>query len=521
MDLTASKLSQLYDNTFDTAVTINAALTVNDAVTLNNPVTINDPGATESEFPFLVYVASIDTPGEVKCVIGKDFTDYDNARLTFRHNSSGGQNNLFKVGLQGEADALQINGYGNIGIGMAPGGDGSDSLRAVGNGRFYKSLTIGSGKEDGVNQYLTIDTDAGDNTGILFREDSVTAWLFNSVTGGDFYIKDYGGGTYPAWLQFDLSEDEIVVEKDIAASGRIDADGVITSAGTITAKAEVKINASSDTNEGGQLRLVGYGSFEDILLDMSSENVRLFKSLASDYEFQIFNSGAGDCNVTIDGDLDVGGSVSKGGGSFKIDHPLHPDTMYLYHSFVESPDMMNVYNGNVILDAGGKATITLPDYFQALNKDYKYQLTCIGGYAPVYIASEVAANKFSIAGGTPGLKVSWQVTGIRQDAFALEHPIIPEVPKAQDEIGLYLHPTALGLDASQSIAKHRHDVSEKLAKMQAADLKDAQVKAKKEAAASERADELAAWNAAKQAEDEAEAAAKAAEASQTKGQPKQ
>ena len=55
------------------------------------------------------------------------------------------------------------------------------------------------------------------------------------------------------------------------------------------------------------------------------------------------------------GNLSIAGSVSKAGGSFKIDHPLDPAGKYLYHSFVESPDMMNIYNGVVTLDAKGQA----------------------------------------------------------------------------------------------------------------------------------------------------------------------
>ena len=54
-------------------------------------------------------------------------------------------------------------------------------------------------------------------------------------------------------------------------------------------------------------------------------------------------------NVTA-GNVDVIGTLSKGGGSFKIDHPLDPANKYLYHSFVESPDMKNMYDGNVTTD---------------------------------------------------------------------------------------------------------------------------------------------------------------------------
>jgi hypothetical protein len=144
------------------------------------------------------------------------------------------------------------------------------------------------------------------------------------------------------------------------------------------------------------------------------------------------------------GDVHVTGNLSKGGGGFKIDHPLHPASKYLYHSFVESPDMMNIYNGNVELDANGEAAVELPEWFGALNRDFRYQLTCIGGFAPVYIAQKVQNNSFRIAGGQPGLEVSWQVTGIRQDAWANAHRIPVEVDKSERERGYYIHPELYG-----------------------------------------------------------------------------
>ena len=135
------------------------------------------------------------------------------------------------------------------------------------------------------------------------------------------------------------------------------------------------------------------------------------------------------------GNAHVAGTLSKTAGSFKIDHPLDPERKWLQHSFVESPDMMNVYNGNVVLDGAGTAVVELPDYFDALNTDFRYQLTPIGASAPVYIARKVSGNKFGIAGGTPGLEVSWQVTGIRQDAYAKAHRIEVETNKSKAERG--------------------------------------------------------------------------------------
>ncbi|MFC1569436.1 hypothetical protein ACFL4L_04315, partial [bacterium] len=151
------------------------------------------------------------------------------------------------------------------------------------------------------------------------------------------------------------------------------------------------------------------------------------------------------------GNVTVTGTVSKGGGSFKIDHPLDPENMYLYHSFVESPDMKNVYDGVIELDSKGEAWVALPDYFEALNRDFRYQLTCIGGYAQVYIAEKINDNRFRIGGGNPGMEVSWQVTGIRQDAFANANRIPVEEEKNRDEVGRYLHPEAFGFSNVMSV----------------------------------------------------------------------
>jgi hypothetical protein len=154
-------------------------------------------------------------------------------------------------------------------------------------------------------------------------------------------------------------------------------------------------------------------------------------------------SDTGNAGV-FSGDVQVFGTLSKSGGSFKIDHPLDPENKYLSHSFVESPDMMNVYNGNVTLDARGEAVVELPDYFEALNRDFRYQLTSIGGFAPLYVAEKVAGNRFKIAGGEAGMEVSWQVTGVRQDAWANAHRIPVEQEKAEKERGRFLHPELFG-----------------------------------------------------------------------------
>jgi hypothetical protein len=162
----------------------------------------------------------------------------------------------------------------------------------------------------------------------------------------------------------------------------------------------------------------------------------------------IAGAGGADNNATPGkaalflGDVDVSGMLSKGGGSFKIDHPLDPANKYLYHSFVESPDMMNIYNGNVVTDVNGDAVVEMPDYFESLNRDFRYQLTVIGTFAQVIVTDEIKGNRFAIKTSAPNVKVSWQVTGVRHDRWADQHRISVEEVKTEAERGFYLHPEA-------------------------------------------------------------------------------
>jgi hypothetical protein len=140
-------------------------------------------------------------------------------------------------------------------------------------------------------------------------------------------------------------------------------------------------------------------------------------------------------NVQFTQNLAISGTLSKGSGTFAIDDPLNPAHYILFHSFVESPDAKNLYDGIATLDKNGEATITLPDYFMALNKDFRYQFFPIGTAMPnLYVKEEVVDNHFTIAGGVPNGRISWQVTGTRHDAYILANPIIPEVEKSDTTI---------------------------------------------------------------------------------------
>jgi hypothetical protein len=166
------------------------------------------------------------------------------------------------------------------------------------------------------------------------------------------------------------------------------------------------------------------------------------------------------CAADLFGPVSIHGNLSLLSAALRIDHPQDPANRYLLHSVVASSESKNIYDGTTDLDASGEATVEMPSWFEALNGEYRYQLTAIGGPAPaLHIAEELANGRFKIAGGTPGGRVSWHVTGIRKDAWAQAHAAPVEVDKPDDERGSYLAPELFGATAELSIrARHYPDL---------------------------------------------------------------
>ena len=150
----------------------------------------------------------------------------------------------------------------------------------------------------------------------------------------------------------------------------------------------------------------------------------------------------------FDGDL----AVVNGDKPFTIDHPLDPENKYLVHASVESSERKNVYDGIARLDEDGATWVELPEWFEALNGDFRYQLTPVGGSAPgLHVAEEVSENRFKIAGGEEGMKVCWQLTGTRKDPWAAEHPFVVELEKPEEERGRYLDPSLYDAPEEQRV----------------------------------------------------------------------
>ena len=118
--------------------------------------------------------------------------------------------------------------------------------------------------------------------------------------------------------------------------------------------------------------------------------------------------------------------------------------MLLRHYSMEADEVLNVYRGNIQLDATGKGVVQLKSYTQAINTNFSYQLTAIGGAMPSLHVSQGVDNQgqFIIQGGLPNHEVSWTIYAERNDVYMQNRPELrnPEVAKKPFNVGKYFHP---------------------------------------------------------------------------------
>ncbi len=150
--------------------------------------------------------------------------------------------------------------------------------------------------------------------------------------------------------------------------------------------------------------------------------------------------------------------AASGTKSFQIDHPLRPETHYLNHFCTEAPEPLNTYSGNVVTDAQGYATVRLPDYFEAINRDFRYQLTVIDGAGEEFVQARVARkiqnNQFVIRTSKPFVEVSWEVKAVRNDRWVQQYGYQTEQEKEDEIKGKYLYPELYGQPKERGIHYH-------------------------------------------------------------------
>ncbi|HMS56251.1 MAG TPA: hypothetical protein PKA27_12705, partial [Fimbriimonadaceae bacterium] len=357
--------------------------------------------------------------------------------VTFGYGSSG----LF-------TETMRVKGNGNVGIGTtAP-----ESKLHIRGGNLYV--------ENGFGGTPIIMFALGDNdTGLNWAGDGSLDVYSNNVSAMSVRGSRVGLGTSSPTSKLHVLGD---TTGDLAYFNNSNVSGYSIHAliGTTSPtyafsdRAAIRGDAAGSSSRDGVLGIseTGLGVFGF----SQSNGIGVFGRTNSTSGLAVYGYNNGGTAGYFFGNVQVVGNISKSSGTFKIDHPLDPEGKYLYHSFVESPDMMNIYNGEVRTDDRGFATVMLPTYFEALNRDFRYQLTVVDDgnteeFVLAKVVQRIKGNTFVIRTSEPNIAVCWEVTGVRQDAYANAHRVKPEVEKEPENQGLYLHPKEHGQSEERGI----------------------------------------------------------------------
>lgn len=367
----------------------------------------------------------------------------ENASLSLTPPDGNGRNLIFRDA--SDASQFEMRTDGNSWA-LANATDGINFLAAVkGEGTFVYTDFYVSGSRTGLNSFqpsvdaaLTITPFNATGKNIVFRDLSDTdrfemrtdanSWaLADANTGSNFIAAVVGEGTF--------------VQTDFYVSG--------SRTGLNTLQPSVDATLSiTPFNASGKNMVFRDLSDNDRFEVRTDGNSWALADASNGANFiaAVYNSG-----VLVQTDFSVTGAKN-----FVMDHPLDPANKLLRHACMESPEVLNVYSGTVSLDEMGHAVVQLPAYFESINKDFRYQLTAVGGAAPaLHIAKEVEGNSFTVAGGLPGMKVSWQVTGVRNDVYFQDNPYQAEAEKTAKDKGRYYYPKGYGQPVEMGVNQQR------------------------------------------------------------------
>ena len=417
-------------------------------------------GSVSSESAYLGFAGNTSSTGSGNTGVGpyslsSNTGGYDNTAIGFDALSSN------TTGVGNTASGLEAMYHNTTGGGNTASGDFTLSSNTTGiyntasgytallgntNGGFNTAVGTGALDSNQTGSYLTaVGYDAGDSDAA--RVNNATALGANAKVG---------------------QSNSLVLGQTTAANPG--ASYVNVGVGTATPRSALEVAVSAPNSLGPVLTLTNSGQGESAI-DFNSGVPKIdaaygpaARILASGSEnagqivFQSRASHGLSNNLVVDGSgVHVPGALDAAETGLRIDHPADPANKYLVLSSVQSSEMMNIFTGNVVTDELGLATVKLPDWFEAENTDFRYQLTVIGQFAQAIIKDKIANGQFRIITNTSHVEVSWQITAVRQDPYAKAHPLVVEQQKAVGERGNYVHPELYGQPIDKQIGGHAHD----------------------------------------------------------------
>jgi hypothetical protein len=358
--------------------------------------------------------------------------------------------------LNGLKDAVTLEGSGGTTINtsgntitISSSGSGGTGIQGIQNTNNTINITDPNGPTATVNVKVPLNLSGSSDDEVLRVENtSINGYSINAISAGPFVIyakgsHATGAGVYGEGNSFGIFG---------SSSDGEGVTGISTSSIGVLGGSEsyhgVYGHSTNGTGvygktESGYYGIYGY-SLTGVGVGGESNGYGLLGKGHGQFGVGVYATSDNWYAGSFQGNVEVTGTLSKSVGSFKIDHPLDPANKYLSHSFVESPDMKNIYDGSVVTDANGFAVVELPSYFEVLNINFRYQLTTVGQQAQVWIENKIQNNRFTLRTDKPNVEVCWQITGIRNDNYAKTYPIIVEQQKEEFAIGKYLSPELYG-----------------------------------------------------------------------------
>lgn len=354
----------------------------------------------------------------------------------------------------GSFSSAQMQGIGLRGTSMANPGAG---IGVLGIGRGANSVGVLGrleGESGSQGAALRAEVTSGIARGVDARTDRGTAGqFFSTANTGVFAITNSVTGT-PA----------------LFASSPVDQVGV-TSVGARIIGKTMGLFSSADGGANGQTvgvqgqstSIDGIGVWGLATRTTSSSYGVFGDSKSTTNGTGVFGVAAGQglttgvygrgLSATGFGVFSDGRTGATGTKSFVIDHPLDPENKYLMHYCAEGPEPRNVYQGTVVTDSAGFATVRLPDYYESINRDPLIQLTVIDGttdFVMVKVTQKVANGQFQIRTSKPRVEVNWRVDAIRNDRWVQRYGRETEPVKPQTARGTYLRPDLYGKPESMA-----------------------------------------------------------------------
>ena len=239
--------------------------------------------------------------------------------------------------------------------------DASEDKVAIGTTAMDGLLHIQSASAGSVSAHANADelvVEGSGNSGITI--------LAGATSTANVFFGDAGNSSEGAiYFTNNATTASLNIQNEFGYINLLPSGGAATGVGVGVNDPDVMLDVSGGDNVLDIFRITQRASGAaayGLQVGLAATGDPVFQRLVNDVATESFRVVRATGDVTMAEDLSVTGALSKGSGSFKIDHPLpaKTDTHHLIHSFIEGPRCDLIYRGTVTL-VDGTAQVDLDD----------------------------------------------------------------------------------------------------------------------------------------------------------------